>query len=126
MIRRAAITLLAVMIAAYRIGWRRRVMPAEVSAREIIAAREVGGDPGPAVRDSQAAWLRDQELITADSVVSVVQLARGSITHAGAADARAVLDDLQRQAADHPEGVPGYVVAAGRVRFDELMRGNLQ
>jgi hypothetical protein len=37
-----------------------------------------------------------------------------------------VLDELEHQAAAPPEGVPGYVVAAGRVRFDELMRGNIQ
>jgi hypothetical protein len=78
------------------------------------------------VRDSQAAWLRDQELITADSLVSVVQLARGSITHAGAPLARALLDDLQQQAAAHPEGLPGPLVAGARLRFDELMRSNLQ
>jgi hypothetical protein len=79
-----------------------------------------------ALRDAQAAWLRDQELITADSVVSVVQLARGSITHAGAPLARALLDDLQQQAATHPEGVPGYLVANARMKFDELMRRNIQ
>jgi hypothetical protein len=79
------------------------------------------------VRDSQAAWLRDQELITADSVVSVVQGARSQIVHCGAIEARGVLDDLQQLAANQSEGgVPGYLVAAGRVRFDELMRRNVQ
>jgi hypothetical protein len=144
MIRRLAITLLAVIIVAFRLGRRRK----QVSAREIVESRlsviaerirEGGGlapkgaepevqdgDPGPAVRDAQAAWLWDQELITTDSVITVVQGVRATITHAGAVEARALLDDLQQQAANHPEGVPGYLVAAGRVRFDELMRRNIQ
>jgi hypothetical protein len=144
MIRRVAIILLAVIIAAFRLVRRRK----HVSAREIVESRlsviaernreggglapkgaepEVqGGDPGPAVRDAQAAWLWDQELITADSVIATAQKARAAITHAGAVEARALLDDLQQQAANHPEGVPGYLVAAGRVRFDELLRRNVQ
>ena len=108
----------------------------EVSARELIASRlailsermrEGSGDPdGRAMRDAQAAWAREQERIASDSVVVVVQRLRAAIVHTGAAEARAVLDDLQQQAADHAEGVPGHVVAAHRVRFDELMRANLQ
>jgi hypothetical protein len=132
MIRRVAITLLAVVIAAFRLGRRRRGRPVEVSAREIIAARlsqirEVGGEPdGRAVAVDQAAWARRQELIAADSVIAVVQGARSTIVHAGAAEARAVLDDLQRVAAAHPEGLPGHIVANARLQFDELMRRNIQ
>jgi hypothetical protein len=48
------------------------------------------------------------------------------ITHAVAPEARAVLDDLQQLAANNPHGVPGYLVAAGRMRFDEIMRRNIQ
>ena len=81
---------------------------------------------GIAVRDTQARWLRNQELITSDSIIATVRGVRATITHAGAADARAVLDDLQRQASAHPEGVPGHVVANARLQFDELMRANLQ
>jgi hypothetical protein len=132
MIRRVAITLLAVIIAAFRLVRRRE----QVSAREIVESRlsviaerirEAGDDAHcRAVRDAQAAWLWDQELITADSVIATAQKARAAITHAGVVEARALLDDLQQQAANHPEGVPGYLVAAGRVRFDELLRRNVQ
>jgi hypothetical protein len=142
--RRLAITVLAVIIAAFRLVRRRRKDTGEVSAREVIAARlsqirEVGGlapkgaepevpggDPGPAVRDAQAAWLRDQEFITADSVIATAQKARAEITHCGAAEVRRLLDGLQREADTHPEGLPGHVVASARLRFDELMRANLQ
>ncbi len=78
------------------------------------------------MRDAQAAWAREQERITSDSILKVVQGVRAMITHAGAAEARAVLDDLQREAAAHPEGLPGHVVASARIRFDELMRSNVQ
>ncbi len=139
----SVIVILGVALVAVVISRRRRpVRPVgedaapEVSAREHIASRlailselirEGAAEPdGRAVRDAQAAWAWEQERITADSVVAVVQGVRAAITHAGAADARAVLDALQQQAADHPEGVPGYAVAAGRVRFDELMRRNVQ
>jgi hypothetical protein len=128
MIRRVAITLLAVIIAAFRLMRRRK----QVSAREIVAARlsqirEVGGEPdGRAVAVDQAAWARRQELIAADSVIAVVQGARSTIVHAGAAEARAVLDDLQRVAAAHPEGLPGHIVADARLKFDALMRKTIQ
>jgi hypothetical protein len=78
------------------------------------------------VRDAQARWAQEQELITSGSVIAVIQGVRATITHAGAEDARSVLDDLQRQASAHPEGVPGHVVANARLQFDELMRANLQ
>jgi hypothetical protein len=135
MIRRMAITILAVFIAAFRIVRRRRPPAPEVSARELIASRlaeisectRAAGDPdGTRLRDAQAAWARAQERITAESVLKVVQDIRGDITHCGAAEARAVLDDLQREAAAHPEGVPGPIVASARLRFDEIMRANLQ
>jgi hypothetical protein len=79
-----------------------------------------------AVRDFQSRWLRDRQSITADSVLETVQVARASITHVAGAEAHAVLDDLQRQANEHPEGVPGHIVAGARLRFDEILRGNLQ
>jgi hypothetical protein len=139
----AAIIVLVALVAVVCIIYRRHpVRPvgedaaSEVSTCELIEnrlailselIREGGGDPdGRAVRDAQAAWAREQELITSDSVIATVRGVRATITHVGAAEARAVLDDLQQQAADHPEGVPGYVVAAGRTRFDELMRRNVQ
>jgi len=78
------------------------------------------------VRDAQAAWARDQERIDAASVIAVVQGARSTIVHAGAAEARAVLDDLQRVAAAHPEGLPGHIVANARLKFDALMRKTIQ
>jgi hypothetical protein len=79
-----------------------------------------------AVRDFQAQWLRDRLLITSDSVLATVQVVRSTITAFGALEARAVLDDLQRQAHENPEGVPGYIVADARLKFDELMRRNVQ
>ena len=145
MIRRVAITLLAVIIAAFRLVRRRE----QVSAREIVAARiatisermressvNLGAavrmlplecqNEAEAVRDFQAEWLRDRQLITSDSVLATVQVVRSTITAFGALEARAVLDDLQRQAHEHPEGVPGPVVANARLEFDRLMRANLQ
>jgi hypothetical protein len=146
MIRRVAITLLAVIIAAFRLVRRRK----QVSAREIVAARIATisermregsvnlGDAvheklplecqneAEAVRDFQAQWLRDRLLITSDSLLATVQVVRASITHVVGEEARAVLDDLQRQAHEHPEGVPGYIVADARVKFNGLMRANLQ
>jgi hypothetical protein len=145
MIRRVAITLLAVIIAAFRLGRRRK----QVSAREIVAARiatisermregsvNLGAavrmlplecqNEAEAVRDFQAQWLRDRQLITSDSVLATVQVVRSTITAFGALEARAVLDDLQRQAHEHPEGVPGPVVANAHLEFDRLMRANLQ
>jgi hypothetical protein len=145
MIRRVAITLLAVIIAAFRLVRRRK----QVSAREIVAARIATisermregsvnlGDAvrmlpvesqneAEAVRDFQAQWLRDRLLITSDSLLATVQVVRASITHVVGEEARAVLDDLQRQALEHPEGVPSPVVANARLEFDRLMRANLQ
>jgi hypothetical protein len=141
--RASEMEVLAALVAVVCISHRRRpVRPVdedvapEASARELIASRlailsermrESGGDPdGRAVRDAQAAWAREQELITSDSVIATVQGVRATITHVGHTEARTALDDLQQQAADHPEGVPGYVVAAGRVRFDDLMRRDVQ
>jgi hypothetical protein len=79
-----------------------------------------------AVRDFQAQWLRDRQLLTSDSVLATVQVARASIRHVVGEEARAVLDDLQRQAHEHPEGVSGHIVADARLRFDDIMRRNLQ
>ena len=79
-----------------------------------------------AVRDFQAEWLREQDLITSDSVLDAVRLARGTITHVGGGATRAVLDALEREADAHSEGVPGHVVAKARLQFDELMRRNVQ
>jgi hypothetical protein len=139
----AAIIVLVALVAVICISRRRRpVRPVgedavpEVSARKPIESRlailserirEGGGDPdGRAVRDAQAAWAREQELITSDSIIATVQGARATIIHAGAAEARAVLDDLQREAAAHPEGLPGPLVAHARLQFDEFMRRNIQ
>jgi hypothetical protein len=94
------------------------------AVREMLPLERQNDDE--AVRDFQAEWLRDRQLITSDSVLATVQVARTSIRHVGGEEARAVLDDLQRQAAEHPEGVPGHVVANARLRFDELMRSNVQ
>jgi hypothetical protein len=105
----AAIFFLAALVAIVCISRRRRfVRPVdedvapEASARELIASRlaiiserirESGGDPdGRAMRDAQAAWAREQERITSDSVVVVVQRLRAAIVHTGAAEARAVLE----------------------------------
>jgi hypothetical protein len=55
-----------------------------------------------------------------------VQRARGAITHAGAEEARRVLDALEFQARVSPDGVPGELVANARLKFDELMRANIQ
>ena len=137
MIRRVAITLLAVIIAAFRVGLRRRrgiapapvpaPLPPHVNLGDAVRMLPVEcQNEAEAVRDFQAQWLRDQLLITADSVLATVQDVRASITHAGAEEARRALDELEQQAKSHPEGVPGYLVAAGRVRFDELMRRNIQ
>jgi hypothetical protein len=114
---------------------RRGIAPAPVPApvphvnlgdavREMLPLERQNDDE--AVRDFQAQWLRDRQLITSDSVLATVQVARASITHVGDGGARAVLDDLQRQAHEHPEGVPGDVVANARLEFDRLMRANLQ
>jgi hypothetical protein len=139
----AAIIVLVALAAVVCIIRRRRPVrlvgedaASEASARELIESRlatlserirEGGGDlDGRVVRDAQAAWAREQELITSDSVIATVRGVRATITHVGAAEARAVLDDLQLQAIAHPEGVPGHVVANARLRFDEFMRYNLQ
>jgi hypothetical protein len=138
-----AIILLIALVAVVCISRLRRPVrpvgkdtPPEVSARELIASRlailsermrEGSGDPdGRAMRDAQAAWAREQERIASDRIVDVVQRLRAAIVHTGAAEARAVLDELQRQASAHPEGIPGHVVANVRLQFDELMRSNLQ
>jgi hypothetical protein len=94
------------------------------AVREMLPLERQNDDE--AVRDFQAEWLRDRQLITSDSVLATVQVARTSITHVGGEEVHAVLDDLQRQAAEHPEGVPGHVVANARLRFDELMRSSVQ
>ena len=65
-------------------------------------------------------------LMTSESVMRTVQLARAEIAHAGASEARTVLDELEREAREHPDGVPGHVVAEARLRFDAIMRANLQ
>jgi hypothetical protein len=119
-----AVFAVAVLIFARR---RRAARSSPTSCADVAneARFHYAGD-GRAIRDAQARWAREQPLITSESVIRVVQGARAEIAHAGASEAREVLDELEHQAAAHPEGVPGYVVAAGRVRFDELMRGNIQ
>ena len=82
-----------------------------------------GQNEAEAVRDFQAEWLRDQALITSDSVLDAVRLARGTITHVGGGAARAVLDDLQRQAHEHAEA---SVEPKAGVGDDVPRRGNLQ
>jgi hypothetical protein len=94
------------------------------AVREMLPLERQNDDE--AVRDFQAEWRRDRQLITSDSVLATVQVARASITHVVGEEAHAVLDDLQRQAHEHPEGVPGDVVANARLEFDRLMRANLQ
>jgi hypothetical protein len=126
-----AIILLAALAAVVCISRRRRpVRPVGEDAAHEASARDserIGGDPdGRAVRDAQAAWAREQELITSDSVIATVRGVRATITHVGQTEARAVLDDLQRQAIAHPQGVPGHIVANARLQFDELMRRNIQ
>jgi hypothetical protein len=132
MMRRLAINLLAVIVAAFRIVRRRE----EVSAREIVAAkiaaiaerkREISAEPdGRAIAAAQAAWARSQERIASERVIGVCQSVRSTITHTGAVAARAELDRLQRLAEANPEGVPGAVVADARLQFDSLMRANIQ
>src|SRR6185312_14933235 len=99
-----------------------RIVRRRRRAREDINAARARGTIGKAVATAQA--MRDG-LLAAESVVRAVQLARTDIAHAGAPEARAVLDDLEREARAHPEGIPGHVVAAARLRFDDLMRRNL-
>lgn len=126
-----------VVIAARVHSRRRRVGPARelVEARELAArtiadvaeeARRRDAGDGRAITQAQAEWARSQALITSDSVIVALQGARALIRHAGAAEARALLDQVQAAAEANPEGVAGNYVAAARERFDELMRGNLQ
>jgi hypothetical protein len=91
-------------------------------ADEVIAR---GGD-GKDVATAQAEWMRAQKLLESRGVVEAVRKALAEITHCGAAEARRVLDELQREADAHPEGAPGHMVAAARLRFDALMRANVQ
>lgn len=123
------VVLVAVLSIALAISLRRRRRQLNIDAiNEATAYFEAQNEDetNQAKRDAQAEWARGQELITADSILTAVQGVRATITHAGAAEARAVLDSLQKEAADHPEGVPGHVVASARLRFDELMRANVQ
>ena len=123
-----ALGLLAVLLAGFilRVVRRhRRVRRARVvDVADEARARDAGD--GRAIRDAQAAWMREQASVTSESVVRTVQLARAEILRTGAPEARAVLDELEREAREHPEGLPGHVVAAVRMRFDELMRANIQ
>jgi hypothetical protein len=98
---------------------RARLAPLADVANEACAS----GSDGKAVTTGHA--VRDGRM-AAESVVRAVQLARAEIAHAGAAEARAVLDELEHEAREHPEGLPGAVVAEARMRFDEIMRRNLQ
>ena len=75
---------------------------------------------------AEARRRREEGILDSRTVLVAVQHTRAEIAHAGASEARAVLDELEAQARTHPEGVPGHVVAAARVRFEELMRANLQ
>ena len=75
---------------------------------------------------AEARRRREEGILDSRTVLVAVQHARAEIAHAGASEARAVLDELEREARAHPAGLPGPVVAAARMRFDELMRTNLQ
>jgi hypothetical protein len=131
-------TAVALVVALF---WRRRhraiaPVPAPVppaatvnlgDARRQAAVGEMHFQNEEAVRDFQAKWLREQQLITADSVIDAVQGVRSTITHVGEkSPVRAVLDHLEQQAKDCPAGVPGSVVASARLEFDRLLRGQLQ
>ena len=117
----AGVLLLAIVV---RIVRRRRLR--RMRLEDVSKAALARGADGNAIAMAQAAWMREQGLLAAESVVHAVQLARTDIAHAGAPEARAVLDELEHEAREHPEGVSGSVVAAARMRFDELMRRNLQ
>jgi hypothetical protein len=115
MMRRLAINLLGFIIAVFRVMRRRKVSSAipAVIAEPVREARTVE-------------WCRSQPTINSDTLIDAVQKVRGTITHCGAVEARAVLDGLEREAESHPQGVPGHIVADARLRFDQLMRSNLQ
>jgi hypothetical protein len=130
-----AIAFLAALAVAIGVAVRRRrrgIAPAPVPAplpphvnlgdavREMLPLE--CQNEAEAVRDFQAQWLTDRQLITSDSVLATVQVARASIRHVVGEEARAVLDGLQRQAREHPEGIAGPVVANARLRFVSLRR----
>ena len=118
----AAVLLGAIVL---RIARRRRRLRHVRIADVSNEARARGAD-GKAVAAAQAAWMREQGLLTADSVMTAVQRTRAEIVHAGASQARAVLDDLERVAVESPNGVPVQIVAHARLKFDALMRSNIQ
>jgi hypothetical protein len=122
----AAPGLAAALLGAILVRIVRRRRLRRMRLEDVSKVALVRGADGKAIAMAQAAWMREQGLLAAESVVHAVQLARTDIAHAGAPEARAVLDDLEREARAHPEGIPGHVVAAARMRFDELMRRNLQ
>jgi hypothetical protein len=127
----AALVILALGIialgAAVAVVFRGQRQPRHARLVDVAnEARARGDADGRAIRDAQARWLRDRERITADSVLEAVQGIRTTIVHAGAVEARAVLDDLEQLAKDHPQGVPGHLIADARLQFDECMRRNIQ
>jgi hypothetical protein len=113
MIRRVAINVLAFFVAVFRIMRRRKVSAPAVVSEPVREARTVD-------------WCRRQQTIDSATLIDATQKIRGMITHAGAVEARAVLDGLEREAESHPQGVPGHIVADARMKFDQLMRANLQ
>jgi hypothetical protein len=115
MIRRLAINVIAFFVAVSRLIRRRKVSAAipAVVAEPVRAERTVE-------------WCRSQPSISSDTLIDAVRKVRGTITHCGAIEARAVLDGLEREAESHPQGVPGHIVADARLRFEQLMRSNLQ
>jgi hypothetical protein len=114
-IGRAAITIIALFVVAYRVMRRRRAREARPA---VVAA------PVRAVCDAK--WCRNQPSLDSAALIDALQKVRSSITHTGAVAVRAELDRLQRLAEESPEGVPGHIVADARVTIDALMRSNLQ
>jgi hypothetical protein len=49
---------------------------------------------------------RRRTIIPSETVLRAIQSIRATLTHMGAAEARAVLDDLEQRAKDRPEGLP--------------------
>jgi hypothetical protein len=128
------IILLAAAALMEFIFWRRRRAPPPVAPAPVPAPVTNLGEAVAEMRPQtpedelvyQVNWLCQQRLIEADSILETVQVARSTITHVGSEKVRNLLDDLERQALSHPEGVPGPVVANARLEFDRLMRSNLQ
>ena len=109
----------------------RRLLPPVPHANLGAAVREMlpleCQNDAEAVRDFQAEWLREQDLITSDSVLDAVRLARGT-DHARRRRrySRGARRSCSRRRLPIPRAYPGTLVANARLRFDELMRRNIQ